>query len=123
MLTSRRRGELLEVVIFASIDGSESAVIKHDSDPAISLTSIFPIHWTDRCGPCRMIAPKFEEMSKEYPGAIFVKVDVDDRSDIAEEFGINCMPTFIAYVGGEIKEKMEGADKDGLLAMIAKYAK
>ena len=33
------------------------------------------------------------------------------------------MPTFIAYVGGEIKEKMEGADKDGLLAMIAKYAK
>ena len=33
------------------------------------------------------------------------------------------MPTFIAYVGGEIKEKMEGANKAGLEAMIAKYAK
>ena len=51
-----------------------------------------------------------------------MKVDVDDRSDIAQQFGINCMPTFIAFVGGEVKEKMEGANKAGLEAMIAKYA-
>ena len=52
-----------------------------------------------------------------------MKVDVDDRSDIAQQFGINCMPTFIAYVGGQVMEKMEGANKAGLEAMIAKYAK
>ena len=76
------------------------------------------------CPPCQMIKPIYEQLAQQYQGkAILVKVDVDDRSDIAQQFGINCMPTFIAYVGGEIKEKMEGANKAGLEAMIAKYAK
>eukprot|EP01079_Euglenida_sp_SAG-EU17-18_P000822 gene822-2549_t len=32
------------------------------------------------CGPCKMIAPKFAEFAEKYPGAVFVKVDVDDNS-------------------------------------------
>ena len=75
------------------------------------------------CPPCQMIKPIYEQLAQQYQGkAILVKVDVDDRADIAQQFGITCMPTFIAFVGGQVKEKMEGANKVGLEAMIAKYA-
>ena len=45
------------------------------------------------CGPCKMVAPKFEEFSKQYTGATFVKVDVDELQSVAEAAGIRAMPT------------------------------
>ena len=53
------------------------------------------------CGPCKIIAPKFEAMSKEFPTVGFFKVDVDENDDTAAEYGIQAMPTFLFFKGGK----------------------
>jgi thioredoxin 1 len=70
------------------------------------------------CGPCKMIAPKLEEMSKKYPGVIVVKVDVDEAQDIAEKYGIQAMPTFMVFKNGSKVGEMVGADVGKLEALF-----
>lgn len=50
-----------------------------------------------RCGPCRNIAPLFEQLPAKYPKAVFLKVDVDKCSETASSQGVSAMPTFIFY--------------------------
>ncbi|EEH60844.1 uncharacterized protein MICPUCDRAFT_50406 [Micromonas pusilla CCMP1545] len=69
------------------------------------------------CGPCKMIAPFFEELAAKYPGVVFVKVDVDDLDDVAAECGISAMPTFQLYSNGVKVQELTGADKDKLEAL------
>merc|ERR1712122_207848 len=53
------------------------------------------------CGPCKMIAPKLEAMSKEMEGkVIFLKVDVDELEDLAAAQEVKAMPTFAFFKGG-----------------------
>ena len=74
------------------------------------------------CPPCQMIKPHFEQMAKEFKGkAVFVKVDVDEMSQLSEQFGINCMPTFKVIKGGDVVDTLEGASKDELLQLINKH--
>ncbi|TGZ38585.1 Thioredoxin, partial [Temnothorax longispinosus] len=47
------------------------------------------------CGPCKMIGPLIEELSKEMQDVVFLKVDVDECEDIAAEYEISSMPTFV----------------------------
>ena len=76
------------------------------------------------CPPCQMIKPIYEQLAQQYKGkAVLVKIDVDEQSELSQQFGIECMPTFIAYVGGQAVETIQGANKAKLEAMIAKYAK
>lgn len=67
-----------------------------------------------------MIGPIFESMAGDYPDAVFVKVDVDEASDIAEHCGIRAMPTFQFYKGGSLVEEFSGASKDKLKATVEK---
>merc|ERR1711874_452667 len=54
------------------------------------------------CGPCKMIAPKLEAMSKEFEGkVIFLKVDVDELEDLAASQEVKAMPTFSFFKGGK----------------------
>merc|ERR1711988_730195 len=46
------------------------------------------------CPPCKMIAPKLEQMSNEFPHVKFYKVDVDANPQASQLAGISCMPTF-----------------------------
>lgn len=48
------------------------------------------------------------------------KVDVDACPEVKQTVGINSMPTFIVFKGGEEVDKMEGANEDGLTAMLEK---
>ncbi|XP_061183825.1 uncharacterized protein LOC133192013 [Saccostrea echinata] len=73
------------------------------------------------CGPCRMIAPKIEEMEKENPDVNFVKVDVDENSETAEACGISAMPTFHFYKNGEKLDEVVGADEGKLRECVAKF--
>merc|ERR1711988_1014238 len=53
------------------------------------------------CGPCKMIAPFFQELADKYgEGYTFCKIDVDEEDDCAAEHGISAMPTFLAFKGG-----------------------
>jgi len=70
-----------------------------------------------------MIAPIYEAMAKENPDVTFIKVDVDNGSDVAAEAGVNCMPTFMFYKDGKkiASATLEGADQDALKKTVAKY--
>lgn len=51
------------------------------------------------CPPCKKIAPVFEKMSKEFTNTTFVKIDIDDFQDLAQEYRISSVPTFKAFKG------------------------
>ncbi|GBB88386.1 hypothetical protein RclHR1_14960001 [Rhizophagus clarus] len=61
------------------------------------------------CGPCKFIAPKYEELSKEHTDVTFLKVDGDDSRELTEEYGITGYPTFFFIKDGENK-KLVGAN-------------
>ena len=63
---------------------------------------VFCDFWASWCGPCRMLAPVYEDVSDKYEGkAVFVKVDVDDSREAAIEHGITNIPNVIAFKGGK----------------------
>ena len=65
---------------------------------------IFCDFWASWCGPCRMLAPVFEDVSDKYEGqAIFVKIDIDeeDSEPAAMKYGITSIPNIIAFKGGK----------------------
>ncbi|MBK6339278.1 MAG: thioredoxin [Bacteroidetes bacterium] len=66
--------------------------------------------WAEWCGPCRMVGPIVDELSKEYEGkAIIGKVNVDQQRDIAANYGISSIPTILFIKGGQIVDKQVGA--------------
>ncbi|KAJ3167639.1 Cytoplasmic thioredoxin isoenzyme 2 [Geranomyces variabilis] len=73
------------------------------------------------CGPCKMIAPKYEGFSTKYTGAVFVKLDVDEVPDVAEKEGISSMPSFLIYVDGQRVGEIVGANPAKLEAEIKKH--
>ncbi|KAL6438724.1 hypothetical protein ACFW04_004607 [Cataglyphis niger] len=73
------------------------------------------------CGPCKMIGPLIEELSKEMQDVIFLKVDVDECEDIAAEYEITSMPTFIFIKEGKVLETFSGANYDKLKNTIEKH--
>ena len=71
------------------------------------------------CGPCRMIAPKYQELSDAKPGIEFYKVDVDKRPELAAKMGVTAMPTFIGFKGGKQVKMVMGADVRQLESLVA----
>lgn len=81
------------------INGKELEELIVNSDK-----TVFCDFWANWCGPCRMLAPVFEEISNKYDEqAIFVKVDVDDAESesAAVKYGISSIPNIIAFKGGK----------------------
>lgn len=72
------------------------------------------------CGPCRVIAPQFADMSTRYPKATFLKVDVDQCQQTAQEQGVSAMPTFIFYRNKVKVDMMRGADASMLEEKLKK---
>ena len=61
------------------------------------------------CGPCKMLAPVMEEVSKEFEDkAVFVKVDVDDNMELSARYGIMSIPLVVIFKGGEVAAKSLG---------------
>ena len=66
--------------------------------------------WAEWCGPCRMIAPIVEDLSKEYAGKLVVtKCDVDNSPGVAARFGIRNIPTVLFFKEGKVSDKQVGA--------------
>ncbi len=65
--------------------------------------------WAAWCGPCLMIAPVIEELSKEYEGkALIGKLDVDTNPETPLKYGIRGIPTLLIFRGGEVVDKHVG---------------
>ncbi len=71
--------------------------------------------WAEWCGPCKMIAPIIEELSKEREEAFFVKVNVDQSTETATNYGIMSIPTIAIFKNGEIVDTIVGAVPKGHL--------
>nr|2MMN_A Chain A, Thioredoxin [Plasmodium falciparum 3D7]2MMO_A Chain A, Thioredoxin [Plasmodium falciparum 3D7] len=74
------------------------------------------------CGPCKRIAPFYEECSKTYTKMVFIKVDVDEVSEVTEKENITSMPTFKVYKNGSSVDTLLGANDSALKQLIEKYA-
>ena len=73
--------------------------------------------WAEWCGPCRMVGPHVEELSKEYEGkAVVGKVNVDLHGGIAAQFGVRNIPTIVFLKNGELVDKVVGAVPKNQLA-------
>src|SRR5690349_19626800 len=70
------------------------------------------------CGPCKECAPVFESLSNKYTNAVFIKVDVDKNTQIAQSEGISAMPTFKVYVKQNKVGEVVGADMRKLESLI-----
>ena len=70
------------------------------------------------CGPCKMIAPVFKELSEEYGSrAQFIKVDVDDNPEAAQKYGVTAMPTFLFIKGGEVVDRLMVRDTSYIMSL------
>jgi thioredoxin 1 len=65
--------------------------------------------WAPWCAPCRQIAPTIEALAGEYAGRVKVgKLNVDDHSGVAAQYGIRSIPTVLLFKGGKVAEQRIG---------------
>uniref|UniRef100_A0A3Q3WHG1 Thioredoxin n=1 Tax=Mola mola TaxID=94237 RepID=A0A3Q3WHG1_MOLML len=77
------------------------------------------------CGPCKQISPIFDQLSTmaENSNVVFVKVDVDDASEVSEHCNIDCMPTFQFYKNGKKVDEFSGAKTETLKEKLGAHRK
>lgn len=73
--------------------------------------------WAEWCGPCRMVGPVVEELSKDYEGKVVIgKVNVDNNPQTAMKYGIRSIPTILFLKNGEVVDRSVGAVPKATLA-------
>ena len=65
--------------------------------------------WAEWCGPCRILGPRIEELSKEMTKVKFAKLNVDENQETAAKFEIRSIPTLLIFNKGEIVGSIIGA--------------
>lgn len=85
---------------------------------------VFVDFYADWCGPCKITAPIIEGLSEEYKDKIkFVKINVDNNQELASQYGIFSIPTFIIFKNGQIVNQFAGGrSKDDFDREIKKAA-
>ncbi|KAK3089594.1 hypothetical protein FSP39_004884 [Pinctada imbricata] len=79
----------------------------------------FHANW---CGPCKLLGPRLESIVSSTNGkVILAKVDVDDHGDLAMRYGVNAVPTVIAFKNGKNIDKFQGLiDDDRIITFVEK---
>jgi thioredoxin 1 len=92
-----------------------SAILNSAGDKLVAID--FSASW---CGPCQMIAPQYNELSKSpaYSNVVFVKVDVDEASDVASNYGVRSMPTFVFVRNSKVISQFSGASIERLKSTL-----
>lgn len=78
--------------------------------------------WAPWCGPCKMVGPIIDELSKEYDGKVnFYKVNTDDEQELAGAFGIRSIPSLLFVpVTGQPKMAVGALPKEALKQAVEK---
>ncbi|KAJ2710984.1 thioredoxin trx1 [Coemansia spiralis] len=82
-------------------------IVGNNKHVAIDFTAVW-------CGPCKVMGPVFKALSADFTDVVFVKVDVDQLSELAQRFEIHAMPTFKFLRDGDVVDEIVGANKTKL---------
>ena len=91
------------MIVKLTEDNFESEVLTSDSPVLVDF-------WAEWCGPCMMMEPVMEEISKDYSNRLKItKLNVDEARGIASKYGIMSIPTMILFNYGKEVSRMTGA--------------
>ena len=76
--------------------------------------------WASWCGPCRTQLPILENYAKKNEDVQVVKINVDENSELASEYGIKSIPTILYFKNGSIQNKTVGVQQENQLNEIKK---
>ncbi|MEK7680660.1 MAG: thioredoxin [Patescibacteria group bacterium] len=85
---------------------------------------VFVDFWASWCGPCQMMGPMVDELAKEFEGkgVKIGKCNVDENGDIAAQYNILSIPSFIIFKNGEVVDQVVGGvQKEKLKSMIEQH--
>ncbi len=96
-----------------SNDSFETDVLKAEAPVLVD-------YWAEWCGPCKMIAPILDEVSRDYDGKLNIaKVNVDENQEIASKYGIRGIPTLMLFrTGAVVATKVGALSKSQLTAFL-----
>jgi thioredoxin 1 len=97
-------------------DVFEAEVLKSSVPVIVDFTAAW-------CGPCKMLEPVVMQLSQDWDGKVkFVKLDVDDNSNLAVQYGVMGVPTLILFVNGSPVQRLSGYQpKDRIISKFAAY--
>jgi len=90
-------------IVYTSDNSFDSDVLKSDVPVLLDF-------WAEWCGPCKMITPILEEVSREYAGRVRVaKINIDENPQTPPKFGIRGIPTLMLFKNGSVEAQKVGA--------------
>ena len=107
-------GAVIECENLADVDAILTKAALNDQLVVIDFTATW-------CGPCQMVAPVYAQLSEQYEGVVFLKVDVDANSETAMKYAVRAMPTFLLLKKGEVVDTVVGANVQKLEDLIQEY--
>ena len=88
-----------------------------EQDVLKSETPVLVDYWAEWYGPCRMIAPALEDLSKEFDGKVTIaKLNIDHNPQTPSKYGVRGIPTLMVFKGGQIAATKVGAMQKSDLA-------
>ncbi|KAJ3979525.1 glutaredoxin [Lentinula detonsa] len=78
--------------------------------------------WAEWAEPCKQINAVTIELAKKYPSILFLQIEAETQTDIAESFDIESVPSLILLRGHTLLQRITGADAPALTSAVAKFA-
>ncbi len=73
--------------------------------------------WAPWCGPCKAMLPIIDELTAKYEGKVaFFKMNVDENSDVSQQYNVMSIPTFVLFKGGEVVDTFIGVQSKETVA-------
>ncbi|KAK4488995.1 hypothetical protein RD792_004786 [Penstemon davidsonii] len=74
------------------------------------------------CGPCRYMSPEYTSLAVMYPKVVFLKVDIDEATDVALAYKVSSIPNFFFVIEGKQIDQLVTVDKNTLVEKIAQHS-